>query len=477
MSFSQWLQTYRSLAIQERNAVVALHTTLEHSTVPSLAAEVHALRQHDIMAIAQRLGEHRRVTQQLTTLLGAIGHVEGLVRSPGSSLNKVEAEVRRLEEHLSAARQGWDSVNQGMRDQELRLLEEVQQALLRLQVGLPDDQPSTSTGPGSKPRSTRISRRDTRPYALQVVEEEMERIGGAEGGWDQQEHDRFFSLWLQSRSTFDRRIFVQSIQRHFPSRTPAALLAHDEHVEMYMNLVEKRKEIIASWKRRTQADSTALEATTSVTKPPPKTSTSTPIDHTEKLARWNERRLMEAEDKRSAALRWKWRQQREARLRREAQKQKKLELERKRSAEAELASQAAQPSFAEKQELRLQELERRRRAKEIQESLQRRQSLDLARAAEKHSRKLAQQQAEDQRRQRLEKQAKRARSAEVCAAKRDPERLYRPNTAMKARMKELEERRKVKEETGQGISEITHGFDPFALTPIPGARAPADWML
>ncbi|TNJ26401.1 hypothetical protein GMRT_14684 [Giardia muris] len=475
MSFNQWVQTYRSLAIQERNAVVALHTTLEHSTVPSLATEVHALRQHDIMAIAQRLGEHRRVTQQLSSLLSAARYVEGLVRRPGTPLTKVEAEVRRLEEHLSAARQGWDSVNQGMRDEEVRLLEEVQQALLRLQVGLPEDQ--SSTGTETRPRPTRVSRRDTRPYALQVVEEEMERIGGAEGGWDQKEHDRFFSLWLQSRATFDRRAFVQSIQRYFPSRTPAALLAHDEHVETYMNLVEKRKDIIASWKRRTQTGSTALETDTSISKPHSRTSTTVPLDHAEKLARWNERRLMEAEDKRSAALRWKWRQQREARIRREAQKQKKLEQEKKRLAEAELASQPVQPSFAEQQEARLQDLERRRRAKELQESLQRRQSIDLARAAEKHSRKLAQQQAEELRKLRLEKQAERARSAEVCAAKRDPGRLLRPNTAMRARMKELEEWKKAKEQTGQGLSEITRGFDPFALTPIPGARAPADWML
>lgn len=129
-AFADWLQKAQSLAVQEKNAVTALHSSLEQSSTRGLNVELRTLRQADVLAIAERISESRKVKQHLDRLQFLVQQL-GLQLTSNASIEDIKEHVQLLDKQLYGARQGWEQANDNLLSREEELRGAVTQAEVR----------------------------------------------------------------------------------------------------------------------------------------------------------------------------------------------------------------------------------------------------------------------------------------------------------------------------------------------------------
>ncbi|KAE8304811.1 hypothetical protein GL50803_0021234 [Giardia duodenalis] len=492
-AFADWLQKAQSLAVQEKNAVTALHSSLEQSSTRGLNVELRTLRQADVLAIAERISESRKVKQHLDRLQFLVQQL-GLQLTSNASIEDIKEHVQLLDKQLYGARQGWEQANDNLLSREEELRGAVTQAEVRfatleklsadsVAAGAPRlPVKRTSSAPASS--SQRPFARDVRPRALQLIEEEMERLGGRTGGWDPADHDKFYSYWKMSGQQTDKHRFVKDIQKHFPLYTLAALVAHNEFMVRYDELNNQRKRYIERWRANqatnldilmqgiqdpaTLTHSKAMQA---------RKTTQEKILVKERLRALQERKNMDFENNLAIGLRRKRRLQREASNARRALRKRALTARAKKTTLIE--DQPSEPvedllCTSAEQQRKIQELRRQRRAElellkkrhedQIQAAAQRRKQQEEAH----RRRSLASRDTE------LAEHAKRVQPLSIQQIKRDPARIMQQTAAMEANKKVLEEAKKRRESGENYLVNVTQGFDPF--NPFLGGLAQPLWM-
>ncbi|EFO62564.1 Hypothetical protein GLP15_1161 [Giardia lamblia P15] len=492
-TFTDWLQKAQSLALQEKNAITALHSSLEQSSMRDLNVELRALRQADVLAIAERISESRKVKQHLDRLQLLVQQL-GLQLTSNASIEDIKEHVQLLDKQLYGARQGWEQTNDNLLSREEELRGAVTQAEVRfatleklsadsIAAGIPRPPAKrTSSAPASS--SQRPFARDVRPRALQLIEEEMERLGGRTGGWDPADHDKFYSYWKTSEQQIDRRKFVKDIQKHFPLYTLAALIAHNEFVVRYDELNKQRKRYIEHWRANQAANLDMLmqgiQDPTTPSRSKVMQARQTTQEKTlvkERLRALQERKSMDFENNLAIGLRRKRRLQREANDARRALRKRALTAKVKKTTLIE-----DQP-FEPVGDLLCTNIEQQRKAQELRR--QRRTELEVLKKRHEDQIQAAAQrrkQQEEMHRRRslaardteLAEQAKRVQPLSVQQVKRDPARIMQQTAAMEANKKVLEEAKKRRESGENYLVKVTQGFDPF--NPFLGGLAQPLWM-
>lgn len=491
-AFTDWLQKAQSLALQEKNAVVALHTSLDQSSTRGLNVELRALKQADILAIAERISESRKVKQHLDRLQLLVQQL-GLQLASNASVEDIKEHVQLLDRQLYGARQGWEQANNDLLSREEELRGVVTQAEIRFATleklsansltssALRAPTRRVSSAPSSS--SQRPFARDVRPRALQLIEEEMERLGGRTGGWDPAEHDKFYSYWQMSQKRTDRRGFIKSIQKHFPFHTLAALVAHDEFMMRYDELNKQRKRYIEHWRANQNAnldilmqgiqDPAALARDKAMQA---RKASQEKLLVKERLRALQERKNMDFENNLAIGLRRKRRLQKEAEEARRALRRRSLTAKAKKTAllEAQPSDPVEDLLFSAEQKRKDHELRQKRRAE--LEVMKKRHNEQIRAAAQRRK-----QQEELHRRRslaskdtELAENAKRVQPLSIQQIKRDPLRIMQQTAAMEANKKVLEEAKKRRESGENYLVKVTQGFDPF--DPFLGGLAQPLWM-
>lgn len=492
-TFADWLQKAQSLALQEKNAVVGLHTALEQSSMRGLNVELRALKQADILAIAERISESRKVKQhldRLQLLVQQLGHQ----LASNASIEDIKDHVQMLDRQLYGARQGWEQANDDLISREEDLRGAVTQAEVRfttleklsadsIAAGIPRVPIKRgSSAPSSS--SQRPFARDVRPRALQLIEEEMERLGGRTGGWDPADHDKFYSYWQASQKRTDRRGFIRDIQRHFPLYTLAALVAHDEFLIRYDELNKQRKRYIEHWRVNQAAnlDIIKRDIQDPATVAREKAVQARKVAQEkalvkERLRALQERKNMDFENNLAISVRRKRRLQREAEDARRTLRRRALTAKAKKTTLFEIQSLEPVENFpclSAEQRRREQALRQKRRAE--LEIMKKRHEEQIQAAAQRRR----QQEETDRRRSlasrdmELAENAKRVQPLSVQQVKRDPARIVQQTATMEANRKALEEAKKRRESGESGLVKVTQGFDPF--DPFLGGLAQPLWM-
>lgn len=492
-SFADWLQKAQSLALQEKNAVVALHTALEQSLARGINIELRALKQADILAIAERMSESRKVKQHLDRLQLLVQQL-GLQLTSNVSVENIRDHVQLLDRHLYGARQGWEQANDDLLSREEELRGAVTQAEVRFATleklsansvasGIPH-WPTKRGSSAPAASSQRPFARDVRPRSLQLIEEEMERLGGRTGGWDPEDHDKFYSYWKMSQQRTDRRGFIKDIQKHFPLYTLAALVAHDEFMIRYDELNNQRKRYIKRWRENqaTNLDMIMNDIQDSATVIRQKELQARRIAQEkmlvkERLRALQERKNMDFENNLAISLRRKRRLQKEAENARRALRKRALTVKTKKTALLEtepFISTEDFPSITVEQKQKERALRQKRRAE--LEVLKKRHESQIQAAAERRK-----QQDEANRRRslasrdmELAENAKRVQPLSIQQVKRDPIRIVQQTATMEANRKALEEAKKRRESGEDGLVKVTQGFDPF--DPFLGGLAKPLWI-
>lgn len=507
-SFATWLQEHQRLSMQEKAAYRDLHSTLQQAKPSTVSQSLHELRQADIMAIAERITETRRVTTNMKALKVSVREAARACKDKILSLESLRDLLGRTEASLSSARYGWNSASDILRVREAELQADIGVSLQRYQtlatLALADanidvgpetakpirysDLPLSSAHKKPRQTSARPFARDARPYSLRIIEDEMERLGGPTGGWDARDHDRFFAKWLASRNIFDRKLFTNGIYPLFPTRTLAALVLHDQFCQRYQELVEKRKGIIAAWRQNTEDE--RQQAVEQATGASARDSAGAAADakgrregpareHAAVLA-WRERKGMAFEDARSLGVMARLHRVRETQLARHRlrarEDAKRVAKEREAPAQPQEADTAAVPRDM------LQYREEHKQRVERRKALLARKEAEIEAARERSRALIERKRQEVDRDTHFVELARRAAPLSVRTVKRDMGRLLKPTVACEQSSRELEEIRKQKAAGGKDggggrrLTDVTVGFDPYAVVPIAGGRSHAAWM-
>ncbi|KAH0571210.1 hypothetical protein SS50377_27510 [Spironucleus salmonicida] len=462
MSFPEFLRTLRRLQQQEKAVTIDLQTTIQHAKHSQKI--LHFLSQTDRLAAQERASEQLRVSQHLQMLSKQLSIVDTAIKSAPSNL---KALLLTTEGNLTAARSGWVQARDALDLRGQSLSDEIEASFRRYEAAeraVRLEKPVLQVARKQIPAKSKI---------LQQISDELERIKYPHGGWTQEQHERFYVQWLNSK-TGNRRRFCELLTKKLPEFTIGALLRHDDFCFQVAELLDKKKKEIQKWKVKKELEFSS-ENQNFDENSQPKSDKKDELK-IEKLRAFREQKLMAANDVLSEQLRQKIASLKELkRAKMNAQKafkQRQIDLEIRKNQQLEIANLA----------IREQEEALLRRKMGIQteaEIAKKRQSEKRLKETENEIQRIRilkneailQKQADSERIRRLHENARRGAPEAV----RDVERLYRPTMAQKQRIEDVKKVKEAKKEGNGRFGDVNVGYDPFAVIPIAGGLKRGGW--
>lgn len=282
------------------------------------------------------------------------------------------------------------------------------------------------------------------PPKIADIQNWIDRHGGVAGGWDDRDHQMFLKIKVQAPNI---RTLVQRCVTEIPDQTGGTVTAHLQWYEKYLEMFDKKKELIREWKeereaaRRKAAEKEAEEEEKALREEQAKAKKTGDeqerLDKATRVREWKAAKAAEEKQKKLA----------DERRREQARERAQKKHSEERSRLKRVVNQYHKEQEAE--ERRKEAEEAARKVSEQEEELQRKQEMKrifkkqqeaIKQAREKRRQQELEQRMLDQKKAMMIEDS---RPKQVDRISRNPSRLTQETAAQKKRREECEEEAKL----------------------------------
>ncbi|XP_028313891.1 coiled-coil domain-containing protein 112 isoform X2 [Gouania willdenowi] len=179
---------------------------------------------------------------------------------------KIQNRVRRFKRHLSDVKPTAEliermremmsevetSINSLKEEQRLRLQEYLreertcQQEISAYVKKMEHWSLPVKDNPKVAPTTTKIKAPDKNlPVEVQALDVFLQRTGGADGGWDQSDHQAFLKVWMKHGGRWTYR---KEAKLCLPGKSPEELDHHEEWYKELLLLQDRKRQVVQTWK-------------------------------------------------------------------------------------------------------------------------------------------------------------------------------------------------------------------------------------